>query len=117
MSAPAGETWFHVTSVRNRDLIRRYGLDVSRMGVAPGIAGSLVPEQDGVFLAPDPETTDYFVEMNNTGGPVDVWEVRGIDPAELVTSQEGYEFLPSVVPRERLRLLREDIPPIDRFSS
>ena len=116
MSAPAERTWFHVASVRNRDSIRRHGLDVSRMGPARGIAGSRVPEQAGVFLAPDRWTTDYFVEMNNTGGPVDVWEVHGIDPAELVTSPEGYEFLPAVLPPERLRLLRVDIPPIDPFS-
>jgi hypothetical protein len=117
VSGPAGQTWFHVTSVRNRDLIRKHGLDVSRMGVVPGIAGSTVPEQDGVFLAPDRWTTDYFVGMNNTGGPVDVWEVRGIDPAELVTSPEGYQFLPSVVPPGRLSLLRQDIPSTDPFSS
>jgi hypothetical protein len=25
---------------------------------------------------------DFFVRMNNTGGPVDMWAVDGIDPGE-----------------------------------
>jgi hypothetical protein len=31
---------YHVTSVRNRGSIRAHGLDWTRMGEAPGIAGS-----------------------------------------------------------------------------
>lgn len=42
------------------------------MGAAPGIAGSRTPEQQGCFLAPDEETAEWFVQMSNTGGPVDV---------------------------------------------
>jgi hypothetical protein len=81
------------------------------MGAARGIAGSTQPEQEGCFLAPDEWTTDYFVRMNNTGGPVDVWAVDGINDAELVTSQEGYDYFPGVIPREKLRLVRQDVPP------
>jgi hypothetical protein len=88
-----------------------HGLDWRRMGVAPGIAGSPCPEQEGCFLAPDEWTTDYFVEMNNTGGPVDVWTVEGVDASALVTSPEGYEYLPAAIPWEKLRLVRTDIPP------
>ncbi len=42
---------FHVSSARNRDSIRAHGLDWRLMGAAPGIAGSPVAEQEGVFLS------------------------------------------------------------------
>ncbi|MCZ2828524.1 hypothetical protein O2W14_06725 [Modestobacter sp. VKM Ac-2986] len=112
MSAPAGETWFHVTSVRNRASIRRHGLDVRRMGAAPGIAGSPVPEQDGVFLADDEFLVDWFVRMNNTGGPVDVWAVDGVVRVDLEQSPEGYLFQSGTVPADRLWLVRQDVPPL-----
>jgi hypothetical protein len=102
---------YHVTSVANRESIEMHGLDWRRMGVAPGIAGSPCPERDGCFLAPDVWTAEYFVQMNNTGGPVDVWAVEGIDESDLVTSPEGYEYLPVDIPREKLQLVRKDIPP------
>ena len=41
---------FHVTSALNRDSILAHGLDWTRMGAAPGIAGSLTPEEEGMFL-------------------------------------------------------------------
>jgi hypothetical protein len=63
------------------------------------------------FLAPDDWTADYLVAMNNTGGSVDVWAVDG---ADLVTSPEGYHYVPEVIPRERLHLVRRDIPPTMR---
>ncbi len=44
---------FHVTSAVNRESILAHGLDWTRMGAAPGIAGSPVPEDDGVFLCRD----------------------------------------------------------------
>jgi hypothetical protein len=102
---------YHVTSVSNRASIEEHGLDWRRMGAAPGIAGSPVPEQDGCFLAADEWTTDFFVRMNNTGGPVDVWAVEGIDEADLESSPEGFGYFPGVIARERLRLVRKDIPP------
>jgi len=37
----------------NRESILAHGLDWTRMGAAPGIAGSPVPEDDGVFLCRD----------------------------------------------------------------
>ncbi|MGY2002025.1 hypothetical protein [Blastococcus sp. SYSU DS1024] len=104
---------FHVTSSRNRASIRERGLDWRRMADAPGIAGSPVPEQEGCFLASDEWTADHFVAMNNTGGPVDVWAVEGVDPADLVTSGEGYDYVPGVIPPERLRLVRTDVPPVE----
>ena len=102
----------HVTSVLNRESMARHGLDWRRMGAAPGIAGSPTPEVDGCFLAGDVDTADYFVRMNNTGGPVDVWEVSGFDAADLVDSQEGYSYLPRTVPPSHLRLVREGFQPV-----
>ncbi|HKY74853.1 MAG TPA: NUDIX domain-containing protein [Acidimicrobiia bacterium] len=48
--------------------------------------------------------------MNNTGGPVDLWAVDGVDEGELVQSSTGYLYLPATIPAERLTLLRADIP-------
>ena len=102
---------YHVSSSLNRQSILEHGLDWRRMGAARGIAGSLTPEQEGCFLTQDEWTRDWFVSMNNTGGPVDVWEVVGVAPGDLQESPEGYLFLPGVVGVERLRLLQTDLPP------
>jgi hypothetical protein len=75
----------------------------------PGIAGSVEPEKAGVFLAPDLDLVEYFISLNGTGGPVDVWEVSGVDYDALMTSEEGYDYLPEVIPPSRLRLYRQDI--------
>ena len=101
---------FHVTSVANRASIRQHGLDWSRMGAARGIAGSIAPEVEGCFLAADERDADYFVRMNNTGGPVDVWEVSGVDDGDLLEFS-GYAYLPARIPRGRLRLARTDLAP------
>lgn len=103
--------YFHVTSSLNRGSIREHGLDWSRMGAAWGIAGSREPEAEGCFLSGDESESEYFVRMNNTGGPVDVWVVRGVDSAELVTTASGYNYLPRRVPPECLELTRTDIKP------
>ena len=71
----------------NRDSIARYGPDCSRIRAARGIAGSLQSEQHGSVLAADEFECDWFVRMNNTGGPVDVWEVDGIEAEDLVLSR------------------------------
>lgn len=83
------------------------------MGAAHGIAGSMRPEQEGCFLG-DAFERDWFVRLNNTGGPVDVWEVHGIDAADLVLSPEGYYYYPDVIPVEDLRLVRRGLSPIPR---
>lgn len=81
------------------------------MGAAPGIAGSPRPETEGCFLARDPAEADWFVHLNNTGGPVDVWEVVGVDPGLLLETNTGYEVLLDTVPAAQLRLVRTDLPP------
>lgn len=102
---------FHVTSSSNRDSIAEHGLDWARMTAARGIAGSDRPEQQGCFLCLDEFEADWFVEMNNTGGPVDVWAVAGVDPDDLHESPEGHFYLPRRVTPADLVLLRRDIPP------
>lgn len=98
--------FFHVSSVQNRDSIRAHGLDWTRMGAAPGIAGSPVPEDDGVYVTRTEFDAGFFVRMNNTGGPVDLWAIDGIDETRLITSGNGFEYLPARVPPDRLTLVQ-----------
>ena len=102
---------FHVTSAVNRESIRAFGLDVGRMGAARGIAGSREPEQPGCFLALDEFEVAWFIRMNNTGGPVDLWRVADVDHDDLVCSPEGHYYYPGVIPPEHLALVRSDIAP------
>lgn len=108
--------FFHVTSSLNRASIAEYGLDWQRMAAAPGIAGSRGPEADGVFLCRDEHEVDWFVSMNNTGGPVDVWAVQGVDSVELVDNGNGYGYVPRTIPTEHLKLVRSDIPERGRYG-
>jgi hypothetical protein len=62
------------------------------MGAAPGIAGSSAPETAGVFLCADEFEAEYLVRMNNTGGPVDVWAVTGIDAQQMTDNGNGYMY-------------------------
>jgi hypothetical protein len=95
---------FHVTSAMNRESILAHGLDWTHMGAAPGIAGSPVPEEDGVFLCRDEFEASLFVRMNNTGGPVDVWAVTGIDEQRLVTTGSGFRYFPARIPHGQISL-------------
>jgi hypothetical protein len=108
---------FHVSSVRNRDSIRRHGLDASRMGAAPGIAGSSRPEAGGIFLCSDAFTAEFFVRMNNTGGPVDVWQVGGVDAGELRDNGNGFFYLPGGIAADRVTLVRPDLPTGDDLAA
>ena len=90
---------FHVTSALNRESILAHGLDWTRMGAAPGIAGSSLPEEDGVFLCRDEFEAGFFVQMNNTGGPVEVWAVADIGEEQLITSGSGFCYFPARIPR------------------
>ena len=56
-----------------------HGLDWRLMGAAPGIAGSAEPEVDGCFLSADEWGYSFFLHINNTGGPVDVWAVDELE--------------------------------------
>ena len=80
------------------------------MGAARGIAGSHTPELEGCFVCPSEFALEWFVNMNNSGGPVDVWAVRGVDPSELRESPEGYAYVPRPIAPADLELVRRDIP-------
>jgi len=67
---------FPVTSVLNRQSIMSHGLDSALMHSAPGIAGAQQPEVAGLFVCLGEWEDDWFVALNNTGGPVDVWGNR-----------------------------------------
>ncbi|MGA9871230.1 MAG: hypothetical protein WBQ44_08830 [Rhodococcus sp. (in: high G+C Gram-positive bacteria)] len=101
---------FHVSSALNRASIREHGLDYRKMGAARGIAGSYVAEQEGCFLACSPEERDWFIRMNNTGSPVDVWEISDVEDDELVVSPEGHHYRPGIIRPNRIRLIQHDIP-------
>jgi hypothetical protein len=93
---------FHVTETANRESIQRHGLDWRRMGTTRGIAGSEVPECEGIFLARDEWETRWFIEMARSRGvkEIDVWEVSldldmdvsaDLPPdGPLVTHEDGY---------------------------
>jgi hypothetical protein len=107
---------FHVTSVTNRDSVLRHGLDWSQMGSGRGIAGSRRPEVAGVFLCRDESEADWFVYLNNTGGPVDVWQVDGVLDIDLEDSPNGYAYLPPTIPAGQLTLLHCGLPPGHRLK-
>jgi hypothetical protein len=98
------ERRFHVSSAENRESILKHGLDWTRMAAAPGIAGSSRPEIDGVFLCRDEFEAAWFVGMNNTGGPVDVWTVTGVQADQLVDAGNGFEYFPGRIPPSQVAL-------------
>jgi hypothetical protein len=100
------ETWFHVSSAANRESIRVHGLDWTRMGAARGIAGSTVPEADGVFLCRNEFDAGFFVQMNNTGGPVDVWAVSGIDEEQMLDNGSGFSYFPGRISAGQVALIQ-----------
>ncbi len=108
---------FHVSSTLNRESIQAYGLDWSRMSAASGIAGSRRPEVHGVFLVPDHFTAQFFVRINNTGGPVDIWAVDDVDPGELIDAGSGFSYVPYRIGPHQLTLhdqglTEEALPPL-----
>jgi hypothetical protein len=99
---------FHVSSVLNRESIKRHGLDWTRMGATCGIAGSRTPEVEGVFLCLTEFDVDFFVQMNAPGTELDVWAVRDVIADELVESVHGFYYTPARIPPDRLT--RHDAP-------
>ncbi len=98
--------FFHVSSVRNRISIELHGLDWTLMNAAPGIAGSVSPEVEGCFLCTDEFEVEWFVSnINNTGGPVDVWLVANVDEGQLL-ERDGYRYLPAKVLARQLTHVR-----------
>lgn len=80
------------------------------MGAAPGIAGSRKPEVEGCFVCMDEFEVQWFAQtINNTGGPVDVWEVEGLTFADLTESPHGHYWYPGTIPPAQIRLLRPGV--------
>ena len=96
-------------SCLNRASISEHGLDWDRMGAARGIVGSQRPEAAGTFLCRDESEASCFVGMNNTGGPVDVWAVDGVDLGSLVDNGSGFEYFPGKIPATCRTLLQRDL--------
>jgi hypothetical protein len=92
------------------------------MGLVGGVAGHGVgvktPEEEGIFLCDDWFEVEYFAQMARSVGieSVDVWELR-LEPVEMLEDDgTGYRFLPQPIPRERLRLARQDWSPPSLFD-
>jgi hypothetical protein len=101
--------FYHVSSTRNRASITAYGLDWSRMGEARGIAGSSRPEEQGCFICLHEFDVKFFVSMNNSGGPVDVWAIDGIEENELIDAGSGFLYFPGIIPPEKVSLVQKDL--------
>jgi hypothetical protein len=50
-----------------------------------------------VFLCRDEFEARFFTDLNNTGGPVDVWVVTGVEESELVTGGSGFCYFPAAI--------------------
>lgn len=85
------------------------------MGAARGVAGSRRPEVEGIFVCRSEEDAEFFLLINNTGGPVDVWSVDGIDEGLLLDNGNGFVYLPDRIPAAQVRLVRSDVPPQHGF--
>jgi hypothetical protein len=79
------------------------------MADAPGIAGSERPEEEGSFVCMNEFEVSFFIRGNNTGGPVDVWAVEGVEEEELVTPPNGFQYVPRRIPPTQLSLYRRDL--------
>jgi hypothetical protein len=95
---------FHISSAANRESILVHGLDWRRMGAARGIAGSTEPEEEGVFLCRDDFEAGFFRDVNNTGGPVDLWVVMGMDEESLIDAGSGFCYFPGKIPPTQVSL-------------
>jgi hypothetical protein len=113
---PGVATFYHVTPSANRDSISQRGLDWHYGG--GGIAGSLIPEQLGVFLARDLPEADWFVRMGaRRFAALDIWQVtleedhegNPLNGAALAREFDGYLCWMRAIPPSQLRLLKRDI--------
>jgi hypothetical protein len=79
------------------------------MDTAPGIAGSIRPELEAVFLD-DVTGIAFFTGMSRL--PTDVWEVdvRGL----WIEIYEGWPIHRSPIAADRIHLIAEDVPPKSR---
>jgi hypothetical protein len=109
-------TWYHATASRNRDSIRRHGLDWRCMS-PPGIAGSRGPETSGIFLCSDDESAEWFAGMCRDD-TADIWTVS-LDGAWLESAPSdggGVDDL-SRTDRSRPDQARQDRYPAAQLSA
>ena len=105
--------WFHASPSRNRDSIRRHGLDWRRM-TPPGIAGSRAAEWDGVFLCDSLEGAVWFAGMCREG-TADVWsaEIAEVWLEGAPDSDGGggsnWMICPQPITPNRLQLIETDV--------
>jgi hypothetical protein len=105
-------TWYHATASRNRDSIRRHGLDWTRM-TPPGIAGSQGPETAGIFLCRELDSAEWFAGMCRDGA-ADIWTVR-LNHVWLESAPSGggdgdWMICPEPIPPSQITLQRTEIP-------
>jgi hypothetical protein len=101
---------FHVSPAVNRESILSHGLDVSRMGLATGIAGSLEPERDGVHLVEGLDLALWYASFPQHAA-VDIWEAR-VDGLLLVELNDDW-LCRDLIPPDRLSLVEAAIAPKD----
>ena len=97
---------FHATSVVNRESIRTYGLDWTRMNAAAGIAGSRGPELAAIFLCESLDEAGFFTNMGR--GLSDVWAVN-VEGLWVESGPHGWWIVPEPINPGRLRLAGIDI--------
>jgi hypothetical protein len=101
---------FHVSPAVNRVSILSHGLDVSRMGLATGIAGSLEPEKEGVHLVERLDLALWYASFPQHAA-VDIWEAR-VDGLVLVESNDEW-LCRDLIPPDRLSLVETALTPKD----
>lgn len=87
-------------------------MDVSREATVPLPRSTWLnaaQELDGVFLCRDEFEAAWFVQMNNTSGPVDVWVVTSIKAQQLIDGGSGFDYFPGWIPPSQVALA--DWPP------
>jgi hypothetical protein len=94
----------HITAAVNRESIRRWGLDWSRMGAARGIAGSAQPELPAIFLDTE-DSVAFFRRMARE--PVDLWAIDVTD-LWVENGPDGWYIHGSPIEPGRLRLVESD---------
>jgi hypothetical protein len=109
---PGEAAMYHASSSANRASIGTHGLDWTRMGAAPGIAGSRRPEVPAVFLCDDRESAEWFIRMatDTTYQPIveaaDIWRVdaRGV---WIESGPDGWWMAFQAFAADRVRLATE----------
>src|SRR5258708_28918478 len=90
---------------------RRHGA-ASRLTRGAARAGWLCsrrePTVSGEFgREPGQFQTGFFIGLNNTGGPVDVWAITGIDERQLTEAPNRFRCYPAKIPASQVTLIQQ----------